>query len=726
MILSRTIFLLAIILDALVISSVSAMELSDKALSKIEPQVLEQFIYSDERELIFLFKDTAIAEEVRLQKAERGLSIDDWEILRTKKNAYRYTKKAVLKDFDQDEIQQLYSYDQLPMMFARVTTLEILSRLLENDHIVQVFENSKHTLSLEESLPLIGQQESYAAGHTGQGTTVAVLDSGADYRKAAFGSCVEPGVPENCKVIVAKDFTSNDDGVPDAHGHGTNVSAIVLGVAPDTRIAALDVFVGSGLYTADVIAAIDWVIANQAIYNIVAMNLSFGLGLYDEICVNNWATKPFANARAVGVAPVAASGNNAEEARMLGPACAPGAVRVGAVYDTNLGRQNWRWCADDFSEADMVPCYSNSSSYLDLLAPGTMVTAGELTMSGTSMATAHVSGAFAVLKGESAFQWDNVNSITQRLKNSGKQIFDDRNGLMFPRIDLHAALAWLKPDQVTGISASDGTFSGRVRISFNPVDGAMVYRVFRCLDMGDTCGLPIGYPKTGTFDDRKADPGTVYYYRVRACTTSVCGSVSDADSGFARFTPAMPAGIRATDGTFSDRVRISFNPVDGAMVYRVFRCLDMGDTCGLPIGYPKTGTFDDRKADPGTVYYYRVRACTTSVCGSVSEADSGFSRFTPARPTGIRATDGTFSDRVRISFNPVDGAMVYRVFRCLDMGDTCGLPIGYPKTGTFDDTRGDFGTVYFYRVKACTSQLCGKFSVANTGYRGSTPSISKR
>jgi len=183
-----------------------------------------------------------------------------------------------------------------------------------------------------------------------------------------------------------------------------------------------------------------------------------------------------------------------------------------------------------------------------------------------------------------------------------------------------------------------------------------------------------------------------------------------------------PTGIRATDGVYPDFVRITFNPVAGATVYRVFRCLDNGYTCGLPIGYVNTPTFNDTKGNSEQVYYYRVKACVANKCGKFSAARTGFTTPAPDHPTGIRATDGSFEDRVQITFNTVDGATVYRVFRCLDKGYTCGLPIAYPTMGRFDDRKGDAGTVYYYRVKACRVSTCGKFSAANAGHRGETHS----
>jgi len=84
-----------------------------------------------------------------------------------------------------------------------------------------------------------------------------------------------------------------------------------------------------------------------------------------------------------------------------------------------------------------------------------------------------------------------------------------------------------------------------------------------------------------------------------------------------------PTDVDATDGAYADRVRVTFSPVTGATVYRIFRCSNDDYNCGAPIGFPTTGSFDDTKGNPGTVYYYRVRACMASICGDFSDSDAG-------------------------------------------------------------------------------------------------------
>jgi subtilisin family serine protease len=93
----------------------------------------------------------------------------------------------------------------------------------------------------------------------------------------------------------------------------------------------------------------------------------------------------------------------------------------------------------DFSTtADQVTCFSNSASFLTVLAPGSEITAAGITMSGTSQATPHVAGAIAVLREKNAALIpDQIEDI---LRSTGVSVTDSRNGLAFPRLDVLAAV----------------------------------------------------------------------------------------------------------------------------------------------------------------------------------------------------------------------------------------------------------------------------------------------
>ena len=87
-------------------------------------------------------------------------------------------------------------------------------------------------------------------------------------------------------------------------------------------------------------------------------------------------------------------------------------------------------------------------------------------------------------------------------------------------------------------------------------------------------------------------------------------------------------------------------------------------------------------------------------------------------PTGVRATDGLYPDRVTVTWNQVAGYAIYRVHRCSVISGGCTI-ISYQTGSSFDDTKGQNNTIFDYRVQACEHLGdCGSLSEADEGYRG--------
>jgi hypothetical protein len=299
--------------------------------------------------------------------------------------------------------------------------------------------------------------------YRGNGYSVAVIDTGIDYRHPALGG------GWGSRVIAGYDFVNNDSDPIDDNGHGTHVAGIIgssdanyTGIAPGVNLVALKVLGadGSGSF-GDVEDALRWVINNRSQYNIVAVNLSLGVGNYTSNPYT-FLEEEFTTLKSQGVFIAAASGNSFysynSQTGLGYPAISPNAVAVGAVWTGNFGPVHWTSGARDYTTAaDRVTSFSQRSAGLDLFAPGAMLTStylggGFQTMAGTSMASPVVAGAAALLHqaldARALSSSANQDSILGIMQSTGRWIYDgddeDDNvaniGQWFRRLDLHAAM----------------------------------------------------------------------------------------------------------------------------------------------------------------------------------------------------------------------------------------------------------------------------------------------
>jgi len=423
-------------------SAVTASEAKASALSqlgsdskrKISSASLDKLMAQEKQKFIVEYKNTTSS----------TLSIENYgndkaTLFAARKQAFSDGKRATLSRIKSGNAVVRRDFNALPMAVIETNNRQAFAELLNDPDVAAVYEIEKLRYTLAQSLPLINQPAAARQGYTGAGTTVVVLDTGVDFTQAAFGNCTAAGTP-GCRVAVSMDIATQDDTNDDTVRHGTNVSAIIAGVAPGTQLAVLDVFNGDFAYSDDILAGINWAINNQTTRNIVAINLSLSDGTNNSTdCPDNWAAAAFNNARAAGIVPVVASGNDGFSTGISGPACVPGALSVGAVYDADLGAMSWSSCSDTTTAADRVTCFSNSGAPLDILAPGSQILAAKVTMSGTSQAAPHVAGAVAVLRSAEVSPFSSADEIIGHLTSTGVQITDPKNGLVRPRLNLLAA-----------------------------------------------------------------------------------------------------------------------------------------------------------------------------------------------------------------------------------------------------------------------------------------------
>jgi subtilisin family serine protease len=453
-------------------------------------------------------------------------------VISEKKRRIKLKQSKVLSKLSQSDFKIKRKYKTISGIAGKIFPKGLM-KLKKHPDVLRIYKDHKAFINLAQSIPLINADTVQNLGFSGTGVTVAVIDTGVEYTHSSLGGCLGSG----CKVSGGYDFVNDDSNPMDDNGHGTHVAGIVAsthstytGVAPGANIAALKVLDSSGSgWFSDIAAAIDWCIDNKDFYNISVINMSLGNGgEYNNpaFCDQYLTANAIAEARNNGIITMVASGNDAHSDGISYPACGSAAVSVGGVYDANVGGVSWcgypfcfpYLCTDSTTFADKVVCHTNSDEILDLMAPdyaiySTALGGGFTTKGGTSMASPHAAGAAALL-----IEYNNLltpDQIETILIDTGYDVTDTKNGLIFPRIDIQSALSG--DSDYDGIK-DDGDNSGIA--GDNPcTGGATIGCDDNCIDtpntnqddadsdeVGDVCDVcPLSPPA------RITDVTSVYY-----------------------------------------------------------------------------------------------------------------------------------------------------------------------------------------------------------------------
>jgi subtilisin family serine protease len=355
------------------------------------------------------------------------------------------------------------------------------------DKVEKVYVDSKFHIALNESVSIIEnvtKKSSIEAkyGHlNGSGIIIAILDTGIDKNHPDLDDLDDNPLTNDPKVIGEKcycdfsgpccpDGTTESDNATDDEGHGTHCAGIAagtgkasgykfVGVAPQSKLLAVKVLDkdGNGM-TSDIIDGITWAVNNGA--NIISMSI--------EGYPNPPLEDAVRQAIAQGVIVVVAAGNSGHWYwfKIGSPGIVEDAITVGATDKTDV--------LTDYSSA------GPTSDFLvkpDLLAPGgetnvcpecdpyccpdekgiwSTGTAGPywdcsgsacgevdnngkyIRMSGTSMATPHVTGAVALLK-QAHPNWNSKqikSALVDTAKDLGLIVYEQGGG----RVDVYDAV----------------------------------------------------------------------------------------------------------------------------------------------------------------------------------------------------------------------------------------------------------------------------------------------
>jgi serine protease AprX len=253
----------------------------------------------------------------------------------------------------------------------------------------------------------------WAAGDTGEGVTVAVLDTGVANVPDLSGRLV-PGI----------DLSGEGNSLKDSYGHGTVMAGLIAGngqssggaypgLAPDARIVSVKVAGRSGASdVSTVLAGLQWIGSHRDQYGINVVSISWGTPSHQSTLVD---PIDFAVERlwGMGITVVASAGNTGPgPMTVTKPGDDPAVITVGAFADA--GTVSWGddtvtpWSAqgptaDGVAKPDLVApgrtliSVRSPGSVVEHGNPQALVSGGYIRGSGTSQATAVTAGGIALL-----------------------------------------------------------------------------------------------------------------------------------------------------------------------------------------------------------------------------------------------------------------------------------------------------------------------------------------
>ena len=384
--------------------------------------------------------------------------------------------------------RMLQQYSSVPLVALEVGPDALAELEASSLWVKRVVEDTLHAPSLAQSVPLIGGDQAWNRGFDGSGMVIAIVDTGVEsthpflagkvVEEACYSSTVSgrsttmcpngqsqqagPGAGASCPLVSCWHGT-HVAGIAAGNGAGSGVA--FSGVAKGAQLMAVQVFSrftnasdcsGSApcavAWTSDIIAGLERVYALRSARSFSSVNLSLGGGSSTTFCDGDPMKPIIDNLRSVGIATAVAAGNNGFTNALNSPGCISSAISVGAT-----------------SKSDAVASFSNTASFMSVFAPGvsivSSVTGGGFgSASGTSMAAAHVAGAWAVLR--QAAPNASVDQILSALQTTGVPVTDTDRGVTKPRIRIDQALAVFVPT-ISSIAPNQGTPGAAVSVTIN-------------------------------------------------------------------------------------------------------------------------------------------------------------------------------------------------------------------------------------------------------------------
>lgn len=510
---------------------------------------------------------------------------------------------------------------------------------------------------------VVGEPDhAYARGFRGNGVRIAIIDTGIDLAHEDLAATTDVALGKNCVGT----------GPPqDGYGHGTHVAGTaasplngvgLLGVAPESRLVPVKVFDDAGSSSeALVLCGIDHIVGlatdGDPTNDVQVANMSFGEDRAWGDCSTDALHTAICAASAAGITLVGGAGNSAVNAQSFVPAAFPEVISVSALADFDGQPGGLAGCGlvpdIGWFECDDTFAFFSNWGDVDVMASGVAIQSTwpgnqYKVMSGTSMATPHVSGVAALMKAANpALTPADILALMTQTGECPNQAYadadgisgcigqgtwpDDPDGIPEPLVnalqaaqaaaDTAAPPAPTAPGAPTLDAATAG--DGSVGLTWTaPADdgGAAItgYQIWRGTASGGEALLTTTATAGTSYVDSPATNDTTHYYQVAAVNSTGAGGRSNELSATPRAAanvPGAPLNLVAKATRTGGGVGLTWSAPssDGGSpitAYRIYRGTAPANKTLLTD--VASTAYTDTSTRPRTRYYYVVRAVNTA------------------------------------------------------------------------------------------------------------------
>ncbi|HMW03747.1 MAG TPA: C1 family peptidase [Leptospiraceae bacterium] len=269
------------------------------------------------------------------------------------------------------------------------------------------------------------------------------------------------------------------------------------------------------------------------------------------------------------------------------------------------------------------------------------------------------------------------------------------------------------------INASNGNFSNKIVLTWMQVPGAIGYEIYRS-NPDDDNFQQIGLSQNTQFEDTGVLPEIAYSYKITAVSETDVSDLSQVTAiGYAKDTkneiPPKITSITATDGKFSDKIILEWEPLENVTGYQIFKW-DSATKTYRAIAKTNSTIYEDRTAKKnGTLETYTVAGLNNSITGILSDAVMGKTSLIakPQAPDRVVASMGQFRDKIVVKWNKVSGATGYLVYKFVD---NKWETLGETAEDQLEDAPATRGQRYYTVIAKNKDNIWGPFSRYAVGY----------